>query len=325
MTSYYDNTQLSAYKDCPRKYYLRHVRHWRSEGISLDLVFGLAWHDAMDIVWQLANESCTPDEILPLAYAQFSETWLEEGGPDMEEIDLASASPKLQVKNPGNASEMLYHYIDQRWDFLNTIELLAVERPFMVPLYEDRDDIQYIGRRDKDFRYEGRVIVGEHKTTGSYKKGGPFRDDYIASYSPNSQVDGYLFASHMTYGNEAKGVWVDAALCHKTVHNGFKFIPVDRAIEQLDAWLSETREWIDRIENEKHHYINYSNLDRSYLDCFPKNTGACSMYSGCSYQDICRFIANPARETSPPAGFIEEEWKPFEILAWPIWLPMNCQ
>ena len=52
---YYDNTRISDYKTCPRKYLLRHKYDLVAEGTPLALTFGLCWHDAMDVMWTMVD------------------------------------------------------------------------------------------------------------------------------------------------------------------------------------------------------------------------------------------------------------------------------
>ena len=162
------------------------------------------------------------------------------------------------------------------------------------------------------------IYIPEHKTTTAYKKNGPFRNEYMDSWSPNSQVDGYLYAGHMLYGQNVKELWVDAALVHKQVHDGFKFIPVNRSISMLDGWLYETRFWIEMIqqETEKLKKLRDSgdSNNLSFLPAFPKNTGACFHYAGCPYRDICKMVNNPEHYDEPPMGYKEEHWSPFDVL-----------
>src|SRR3990167_10876007 len=143
-SQYYDNTMLSSYKDCPRKYFIRHNLGWRSQGISMPLTFGLAWHSAIDVVWQFAKQ--VPQAELPrLALAKFLETWEAQGlnpDPSLEDMELWKA------RTPGTAHEMLVQYIDQRWKLLQECDLLANEQPFAVPLpgTDNVWDIGQIGR-----------------------------------------------------------------------------------------------------------------------------------------------------------------------------------
>lgn len=151
-----------------------------------------------------------------------------------------------------------------------------------------------------------------HNTTTSYKKDGPFRADFVDSFTPNSQIDGYLYAGHSMFKDKMQGVWVDASLVHKTVHDGFMFIPVERQLPQLDAWLWETHYYIDQIEGNLSVLEERKNAGVNYLAAFPKNTGSCSNFGGCQYADICRSVANPALLDEPPLGFKFEHWSPFD-------------
>ena len=301
---FYDNTQISSFKTCPRLYYLRHVRHLVPEGLAPALAFGLAWHEAMDIVWEMLNDSHSPDETLKPAMQNWKKSWEASGF----KFDLEMAErEKLGFRTPGVAAEMLVNYMNHRLDFIQSIEIIAIEPPFAVDLYEDENTVNYIGRMDKvvKHREHGKLII-EHKTTSAYAKASGFRTDYITSWSPNSQVDGYAHAGHMYYG-DMRGVWIDAALVHKTVHNKFRFIPIDRQFAQLDVWLHETRDWIKRIEDEK------AKSETSPYGGFPKNTGSCSMYAGCAYRDICKFVAQP-RDRDDFSGYKVSKWEPFDLL-----------
>ena len=77
---YLDNTMLKDYKDCPRKYFLRHKKKWRRTGIAAPLVFGLSWHAAMDVLW--SNFGKVEDgELLTMAAGAFDQCWIEQGMP----------------------------------------------------------------------------------------------------------------------------------------------------------------------------------------------------------------------------------------------------
>jgi len=311
MTKYYDNTRLNSFRDCPRMYYLRHIKHWRREGLSKDLAFGLAWHEAMDVVWGNINES--PDYIMEQAVHAFTDCWIEHGMKPPNELSLDDIA-WLKTKTPGIGYEMIWNYIVQRQEMIQGFEVLEIEKPFVVPLYKDNMEVLYCGRRDKVFRSNGQLIVGEHKTTGMYQKNGPFRQAYIEGWSLDSQVDGYIHSAHMDYPKEHHGgVWVDAALCHKQIHDGFKFIPVNKQTPMLEGWLHDTRSWIQHIEVEQ-AALEVLPQDAPALNCFPKNTGSCDKWNGCGYRDICRFAANPAQLDMPPEGYMVEKWSPFEKL-----------
>ena len=303
----YSNNGISTWRKCARLYYFTHVRFWKPIGPKLDLVFGSSWHAAMDVIWAGAK---TPDKESPAlidrAYDAFTETWTELGLPHPDEIspdDLDFFTPKT----PQIAHEMLYEYWDARQHIFKdpSFELIDIERPFAVPLDPNDETLWYIGKLDKIFRFRNQVVIGEHKSTRSYKKDGPFRSEYVDGFDPNSQVDGYLFAQHDMFSgtNKIGGVWIDAALAHKSVHDGFMFIPIEKKIEHLDAWLWETHYYIDQLEGNLEVLEERSAADTSYMAAFPKNTDSCGNFGGCPYRDICRAFPHPGKIEEPPPGF----------------------
>ena len=313
---YYDNTRISAYRECPRKFYLRHVRDFVGEGISVDLVFGLGWHEAMNILWPMVANRAAKQSVIVAALGAFKQTWVENGLPAVIQENYQSISENYPTKNPWIAAEMLMNYYEQRRLFIETCSEIEAERPFSVPLFDyNGRTIYLIGRLDKVVKHpsEGRLVI-EHKTTGWYAKEGGFRQDYLESFSPNSQVDGYSFAGNSLYDGGIKAVWVDAALTHKTVHDKFKFIPIDRQFAALDAWLTDTKTWVTRMIKEQESHATYTTSAESPLPDFPKNTSSCHLYNGCSFRSVCRYVPNPAVLKVAPPGFRIEHWEPFDVL-----------
>ncbi len=327
----YDNTRLEAYRKCERQAYFRHIRGFVEDKIALPLAFGLAWHNTMDEVWKhlaygdaaypSADQLTDTKDIVHAAMKAFNDCWTGEGLPGLEAYsDLSAEDQKRYLpRTPVTAFEMLYNYIDTRRDFIESCELLEVERPFCVPLSKDEDDLFYVGRLDKVIRHNGRVKIAEHKTTSSYATVGGFRKTYIESFTPNSQVDGYLYILHMLYGDEAKGLTVDAALVHKQHHNFFTFIPVERTVDQLDAWLWETSVRVRQFDEDKaalRIMREEGNSDKlPYLPAFPKKPEACTLYGRpCEYMALCKGWANPERYRYTPEGFKSEYWSPVEPL-----------
>ena len=295
-TEYLDNTMLSAYKDCPRKFQLRHRMNWRSEGTSLPLIFGLAWHEAMDVMWQFIHK--VPHKELPdYALAKFLESWEAQGMKaqlSLEDIE------KLNPRTPSVAHEMLVGYLNARLSILTQAELIACEQPFAVPL--PNSTVWYIGRLDKIVRFNGQLLILEHKTTTEYKKDGGFKTAYVEGWFSDSQVKGYQFGGALFFPG-LKQVWVDAALVHKTAHNFFRFVPVEHSAPLLHEWIKDTNEWVARIKAD----------DTSGY--FPKNENSCmGKYGPCPFLDICRTTSEPQRLTEAPAGYMTEKWEPFELL-----------
>lgn len=312
----FDNTRISAYRKCPRMFYFRHVRNWRLAGTAAPLVFGSSWHAAMDVVWKHAKESLPDFDLAKLAHQAFMEKWVSEGFPSMAEWDLAKEEA-FAPRTPGIAMDMLLAYITLRRPQIQRLTVLAIERPFAVPIDREDSTLMLVGRRDKDvMNEEGNIGSYEHKTTTEYKKDGPFKSLFLESFSPNSQVDGYTHALHMDYGDKVRAVWVDAALVHKK-ERGFKIISVMRHLNMLDAWLYETKSWIKRILEDIEGYsaIHDELCLQRFLPFFPKNTDSCIQFNRpCPYTDLCKAYPNPEQVEEPPEGYIVERWEPFKEL-----------
>lgn len=309
---YYDNTRVSEARNCLRKFYLRHRKDWVRNGLAKPLLFGLCWHEAMDAVWKHADSDVSDQKLFELGMLSFNAEWVAQGGPSWETM-----TPDIQAqyspRTPGVGAEMLHNYIKQRREQIRGFEVIGIEVPFAVPLDPNDPELFFIGRFDKVFKDgHGNIIVGEHKTTTSYSVKDTFRPAYIASWSPASQIDGYLYAAHMLYGDKVKSVWVDAALVHKTKHDGFKFIPVNRGVAHIKSWLFETLFWVKMIEQEDERF-SLLTPENEYLAAYPKNTGSCSQWAGCTFKDVCTMIPNPALSTLP-VGFKQEHWSPFDVL-----------
>jgi hypothetical protein len=301
----YDNTKLSGYKNCPRYHFIRQILGWRPEGTGAALVFGQAWHSAMDTVWEQAKK-LNQEELYQASMLSFLQVWEEHGFPtdDFERLE------RMAPRTPGVAGEMLYHYIDQRWNMLREAEVLAIEHPVAVPL-PDMDNFWYVGRLDKVVQWSSQKLVIEHKSTTAYATIGNFRAEYVDSWYTDSQVKGYEFSGGM-YFPGLDGVWIDAALVHKKVHNAFKFIPVSHSFDILEEWVHDTKQWASRVSLEEDIYAKEGEL---LPGLFPKNENSCyGKYGACAFIDICRTVRDPSKLGGPPAGFVEDPWEPFSML-----------
>ncbi len=298
---------------------------WKRSGESgTALVFGSSWHEAMDSVWDtIARLRVTDKEhIVETAYAQWVKKWVEGDMPHPDEIDSELAS-ELMPRVPSVALDMIYGYVDKRLDMIKRVEILDIERAFAVPLDPDDSTLFYIGRMDKVVDPgNGAVRVIEHKTTTLSKGYGKnyepkIRPLYLDSYSPNSQVDGYLFALHLLYNTFKRfEVWVDVALVNKKGED-FQFVPLEKQMAHLDAWLNDTHYWISQIESQTARTLDHSPTD-PVLAAFPKNTSSCLDYNRtCTFIDLCKARANPLSWGSAPPGYVVDRWNPLDHLGTP--------
>lgn len=317
---FYDNTMLSTHRNCGREYYLRHDQQLAPEGRpSPNLAFGTAWHAGMDAMWKLTcmgigqNLSDGPLTIAK-SYEAFCQAWEAEGFDRTETIPGYRGKPKAQ--HCGTALEMLAEYYATRAGFLHSTELLAVEQPFIVPLWPDVRDMWYCGRLDKVCRIGREVWFIDHKTTSEYRIAGGFGPTFLESFSPNSQIDGYGFAGGLLHGKEFAGVYIDGALVHESVHDKFCLLPLRRTPDNAEEWLWEARERVNAILID-HSKAENASIEGTILPAFERNTKNCQRYgSTCPYVDICKGTTNPKRELARygvPLGFRKEAWQPFAL------------
>ncbi len=312
----YSNSRLSEYDNCMRKGYFRYQKNLAYSGRSWPLAFGQAIHQAMDVIWQGAKTSLDNDQLASSAFEAWEKCWINEYElpllDEMSEDDLRGSG----ARNDLTAFEIIVNYVEKRRPFIKSVELLSVERPFAVPLDPSNPNLFYVGKMDKEINWNGAIWGVDHKTTSAYQREGYFRHSFLDSFSPNSQIDGYLHALHMEYGDQAKGMLVDAILVHKTEHEGFALLPVERQFSQLDAWLWEALERVKRVEQEEFALIGAKEQIKGapFMPAFPKNTGNCIMYGKCPYIDLCKMISNPETLEHIPEGYVEITTRPFDEL-----------
>lgn len=299
------------------------MKHWVKSGTAPALVFGLAWHESMDVVWGLAHSDKTDKELTKLAWVRFCEKWEEEGLPSAAEFNNNPAHLDFyKFRTPWTAIEMLSSYVALRRPWIKQRKLIAIEQPFCTPL-PDFENRFYIGRIDKLVEEpNGDIRPVEHKTTSLYSKQDGIRASFADTFYPNSQVDGYINSLKTVHGKKLKSLYIDAALVHKTVHDSFRFIPIDRHPKEIVTFVEETNNWISRIEDEKSNFKailwNFKSTnevaEKKLAACFPKNTESCNDFSGCSNRDICNYIPLPHLVNDVPHGYEVKKWEPFDIL-----------
>lgn len=292
---FYDNSTLETARVCMRRYYYKHVRHWDTDNIKSALIFGTCWHAAMDYIW--SNPGCTS----PQAFEAFMSEWNKSDLADAESFDLFP-------RTPGRAAEMITLYLERYRHWLNEIELIAVEKAFIVPLSTEQQNLFYIGKWDKLFKERSRYTICDHKTSSS------FASTWLNGWSPNGQVDGYLYAGHMEYGDDFCNVLIDGALVQKTKMD-FIRVPVERQLYMLEQWKYEVMDLMDQIFYYEKQLIDLRNQKpEDFLRTYPKCTTSCTSYYGCCpFINLCKFVPNPELIEDVPDGFVISNWKPFNI------------
>lgn len=301
---FFDNSTLDSMRVCPRRFYYSKVRKWKADRSAIALVFGSSWHASMDFLWQYPSSKVEK---------VFEEGFLKEWNKsEFTESDAFDLFPRT----PARAFDMLKKYIERYQSWLeNNIKVIAIEKAFIVPLSESHQNLFYIGKWDKLYKEGSYYHIVDHKTSSS------FANTWLNSWSPNGQVDGYLYAGHMEYGDLFKSVMIDGALVSKTTVD-FRRVPIERQVDMLDSWKWEVLDLIEQII----YYENALEEERKsdshskFLKAFPKCTTSCTSYYGtCPYMDLCKFVPNPEvyEGTDLPSGFQVDTWRPFDIAITP--------
>ena len=321
-----DNSTITSFRECPRKAFFRYVRHWRMDGPEpVYFTFGSAWHAGLDALYKAFYEARSAhgktnpewnrlrqsDEfakaLTEVASQAFEQVWTDAGWPLIPDPDQYA---DFKARTPAKGREMFFYYYKELAEHLNRWTLIQTEQPFCVPLDTDDPEIFYSGRIDKVIEDElGTMWLVEHKTSTLFSKTTGFRNDFVQSFSPNSQVEGYMYAVRFLQSQgdlpdqPFGGVYVDASLVHKTSFY-YKRIPVYYDDILVAQWLDDVRYWHKSFQSSR----SDSEFPRATNNCFNK-------YSQCSYLHLCRTQPSMkywAETYDPPEGFVADEWKPYD-------------
>jgi hypothetical protein len=276
----------------------------------------------MDTLWTAIHAGMNQADCIDAALEAWSKSWVEYGMPHPRDMG-PDVMKEFSPRTPIIAHEMLIAYYQKRHKMIKDMEIIAIERPFAVPLSAEDESLFYVGRIDKVVAPTRSSVRGiEHKTTTSSKKSldgdVKIRPVFAETFSPNSQVDGYLYTLHMLYPEKEVDVWVDASLVSKTGED-FRFIPVQKKHEHLDQWLWTTHYWIDQIGRNRELLAEASEADR-YMAAFPQDTSSCFDFNTqCGFLPLCKSRANPLTwGEDPPQHYITDVWDPLEHIGTPV-------
>ena len=304
-TKIIDSTKLKAFSACPRRYMYEYEFGWAPEGHNKHLVFGSAWHEAMEF---LLNNGYSPDAVQG-AYEAFL-TYYRQYYSSLDDIDG-------EAKGPANAFLALSEYV-VRWRHDN-FRTVYTEIAGTVPITEDGSKIMAF-KIDGIIERQGKLYILEHKTAS--RRG--FEDSHLLG----TQVGLYthaLYALKGLLGNlPVGGLIINEAIFYKYgtkasatrisqggSANDFERISVDMNASRLERWLTTTHYWSDRLYEEK------EKLASSAKGCFPMNANSCYAYnSKCPFFDFCLAWDNPLeRRDQIPIGFKENWWNPLDEYA----------
>lgn len=291
-----DSTKLQAYAACPRQYFFEYVLGWRVDTASNHLVFGQAWHAALEHLFQ---NGLNPKEILKafdLFMAVYRKSWPE------------STDAWFGGKTPEAAIYALAEYCHEYASDFYKYEVAATEVFDYLPL-SAQDSM--VVKLDAVLRSQdtNRMFIMEHKTGSSAGQW------WARQWHLSLQVGAYIAACNFYYGQKDTACIVDGTFFLKTKRN-FQRELVSRSEDSINVWLQTVLSLIRRIEQD--FVVLAEEDDPSFVaqKSFPQNPVSCEKYGGCQFYDLCLGVTNPLRllqsSAQPPIGFKIEWWNPLE-------------
>lgn len=274
----FDNTRLSAFKDCPRKYYFLHHRCLRPKREAVPLSFGSALHAALG-EYDKARFFGADHEAAVFAAAKAAAGW---------------SPPTMDAKRtPAKLLRTVVDYCD-RWRDPPPADIggkPALELSFSFPLpitAPNGEQYHYCGLIDRIGEINGALFAFERKHTTSH-----LSEMYFARYSPpNSQLLGYVYASRVVFKRPLAGVIVDVVQVAETFTD-FGRRQVVCTDEMLDEWLESTIYWIRQVEASTAHGI------------WPMNSESCTKFGQCGFLPVC------SQTPSVRENFLAVDYEPY--------------
>lgn len=286
-----DSTKLQSFLSCPRAFFYEYALGWRSDRPSNHLVFGRAWHKALEYLYR---EGFRVENLGP-AY----EAFLEDYRRDLPEETDAMFGGKTPLAALQALPEYMRLYAADAYDMkvlateVNDQVLFLDHQPLAVKL-----DLIYQNPR-------GEVCVMEHKT------GSMSGQTWARQWALSIQVGAYVYACNLAYDQETTPLTVNGSFFLKTKRN-FERTVCLRSEDAQRNWANTVSNILADMEQQFENLAECKDSD-PILRAFPMRPVACNSYSGCQYHDLCTCVGNPLTlGPNPPIGFVEYWWNPLK-------------
>lgn len=283
----WDSTSLGWLKECPRKYYYHMIEGYIGRGESVNLEYGILYHEALEAYEKYKFNGLNHDEAVRAVVRDvLTATW-RDGKPWRASIDLPT-DDKTSLKSRENLVRTVVWYLDKFKDDPAKTRLHPTTGAPMVELhfqFEIEGGYTLCGYLDRVVDFQDLPFVMDRKTTtstlGSY---------YFDQYDPDNQMSFYTVASRVAFHTPVKGVIVDAA----QIAVGFsRFVRsfIFKTADQIDEWMKDTMVWLEmaKMYAERGHW--------------PQNDKSCHKYGGCPFRGIC------SKSPSVRDRFLESDFK----------------
>lgn len=310
---YVDHSILSTVGACKEKGRLAYVEHLRPAKEAPPLVFGSAFHAAIAEYYTCVSMQRDIDESKQLARAAFLDT-VKQSPPGTLPLN-ADDEEKRSVER---GLYLIDAYIDKwraqdaHWqDVLNPLTnepYIEVGFAHFFQMWKDKP-VLYVGKIDRirRNRVDGQLYNWETKTTGGSVK------NYMNQTRPNHQITGYNWIANEVLGLKIAGTILDVIhISDRKVqgkfHNG---IDPEKDFDRAETRRSETdvREFLFDLHDAVEEFLT---LRDSGKKRWHRNApGACNMYGGCMFRDVCNSNINPRIIESL---YKVQKWEPWVLI-----------
>ncbi len=290
-----DNTMLSSFKSCERKFFYEHLHHLRAHTGSIHLHCGGAFARGLEVARQsFWGEGLSPEKSLLNGQRAIIEFWgdypnPEEGHKTWENCVLALESYFTQY--PWD-KDTLQPYMGKSGP--------AVEFSFALPIGIDHpqtgEPLLYAGRYDLLGIYQNQLYVVDEKTASRM---GP---SWRRQWTLRGQFTGYCWGA-LEFGFPVVGAIVRGVSFLKDSF-GHEEVLLARPSHMIRDWLVTTRQTIRRMIDCWDVMVDHELAENAWTRDF---ADACSAYSGCQFQLLCDKV-EPMKWVD--SNFIRQEWNP---------------
>ena len=293
----HDASKITAFMKCPRKYFYKYVLGWSIDIPNKHLIFGEAWHRAMEHVLKNGLSAASIND----AHEKFTEYYRRffDAGDDILNAPKSVEGALLALV------EYSSKYREDKFELIHT------EVAGSVPIAEGYKPLHF--RIDSILRNTaGQYLSMDHKTSSAMT--GTWGDQWLLSM----QMCLYSHVLFCQYNPEdVYGMIVNGVFLRKTkpknseTVNGFQRVPVRKTVDQMQAWLWTVIHWLDHIQ-WNYEELAISKDSDDVLMAFPMNSNACVDFGRvCQYHPFCTAWSNPLqRAQQPPPGLDHVWWNP---------------
>lgn len=294
-----DNTALQAYMRCPREYWMSMVLHRRPKGKSAPLVFGTAWHKALEIHYRSNGNR----DLVHLAVAQAWEG--HDAADDYRTLNRVLLEYDKYVKHYGPPGREDAKTLGSGADAVVEMSTNAQGDDLLHP---------WAGKIDRIIELNGLYYIEDHKTTSRFDK------NYFRQFDLSNQMMGYTYLGKQILPNlNIVGVRINLlhVLTEKSAFHRqlFTFSP-----PQIKEWTVNSNHWMARLARDYEQVK--ADIEAGLYDpavdlappSFPGHYGddGCSRKFGmCAYHPVCS-SSPKIRKDVLEREFDINPWNPLE-------------